>query len=220
MQATWLGHASCLVQMEGVNFLTDPVFSQRCSPVQWKGPRWAHPCSSPPCVFKLLPSVLQIFTQGRSRCNARTWSPLTAYHNTAHTGKGIIRSIILQHPCKVSWHGLINDDQVRSVHQLCAGCCFELQDLHVLLMAYEQVLTYITPEHQSLFWQCLSLHVAASSSLAVASNCCHVKRAFCSNELLCCTFADISTLSSSRSQLVPYLLRCAKVSTVVHVLHI
>ncbi|KAL3133187.1 hypothetical protein ABBQ38_007077 [Trebouxia sp. C0009 RCD-2024] len=39
VQVTWLGHASCLVQMDGVNFLTDPVFSQRCSPVQWKGPR-------------------------------------------------------------------------------------------------------------------------------------------------------------------------------------
>lgn len=37
VQATWLGHASCLVQMEGVNFLTDPIFSQRCSPLQWLG---------------------------------------------------------------------------------------------------------------------------------------------------------------------------------------
>lgn len=39
VQAFWLGHASCLVQMEGVTFLTDPVFSQRCSPVQWMGPK-------------------------------------------------------------------------------------------------------------------------------------------------------------------------------------
>lgn len=37
VQVTWLGHASCLVQMEGINFLTDPIFSQRCSPVQWFG---------------------------------------------------------------------------------------------------------------------------------------------------------------------------------------
>ena len=39
IQAAWLGHASVLVQMEGVTFLTDPVFSDRCSPVQWMGPR-------------------------------------------------------------------------------------------------------------------------------------------------------------------------------------
>ncbi len=29
-----MGHATLLVQMEGVTFLTDPMFSQRCSPVQ------------------------------------------------------------------------------------------------------------------------------------------------------------------------------------------
>ena len=39
VQAHWMGHASVLVQMEGVSLLTDPVFSERCSPVQWMGPR-------------------------------------------------------------------------------------------------------------------------------------------------------------------------------------
>eukprot|EP00884_Botryococcus_braunii_P022212 jgi/Botrbrau1/8675/Bobra.0087s0028.1 len=39
VQATWVGHATLLVQMEGFTFLTDPVFSQRCSPVQWAGPK-------------------------------------------------------------------------------------------------------------------------------------------------------------------------------------
>ncbi|KAL6078154.1 N-acyl-phosphatidylethanolamine-hydrolyzing phospholipase D [Balamuthia mandrillaris] len=33
IQATWIGHSSFLVQMEGVNFLTDPVWSLRCSPL-------------------------------------------------------------------------------------------------------------------------------------------------------------------------------------------
>lgn len=28
----WIGHASCLVKLDGVTFLTDPMFSQRCSP--------------------------------------------------------------------------------------------------------------------------------------------------------------------------------------------
>ena len=37
--AVWMGHASVLVKMEGVTFLTDPVFSERCSPVQWAGPK-------------------------------------------------------------------------------------------------------------------------------------------------------------------------------------
>lgn len=37
-QVTWLGHASCLVQLPGLNLLTDPVFSRRCSPVGFMGP--------------------------------------------------------------------------------------------------------------------------------------------------------------------------------------
>jgi len=39
LQVTWLGHASALVQMEGVNFLTDPVFCDRASPVSFMGPK-------------------------------------------------------------------------------------------------------------------------------------------------------------------------------------
>jgi N-acyl-phosphatidylethanolamine-hydrolysing phospholipase D len=39
IQTTWIGHASALVQMEGVTFLTDPIFSERCSPFQWIGPK-------------------------------------------------------------------------------------------------------------------------------------------------------------------------------------
>jgi N-acyl-phosphatidylethanolamine-hydrolysing phospholipase D len=36
---TWIGHITVLVQIGGLNILTDPVFSQRCSPVQWAGPK-------------------------------------------------------------------------------------------------------------------------------------------------------------------------------------
>jgi L-ascorbate metabolism protein UlaG (beta-lactamase superfamily) len=35
---TWIGHATVLLQMAGVNILTDPQFSRRASPVQWAGP--------------------------------------------------------------------------------------------------------------------------------------------------------------------------------------
>jgi L-ascorbate metabolism protein UlaG (beta-lactamase superfamily) len=41
---TWIGHATALVQLGGVNLLTDPHFSQRASPVQLIGPkRWQPP---------------------------------------------------------------------------------------------------------------------------------------------------------------------------------
>ena len=41
---TWIGHATALVQLGGLNFLTDPHFSERASPVQFMGPkRWQPP---------------------------------------------------------------------------------------------------------------------------------------------------------------------------------
>lgn len=36
---TWIGHATLLVQIAGVNILTDPHFSERAFAVQWFGPR-------------------------------------------------------------------------------------------------------------------------------------------------------------------------------------
>lgn len=36
---TWIGHSTVLLQMNGMNILTDPIFSNRTSPVGWAGPR-------------------------------------------------------------------------------------------------------------------------------------------------------------------------------------
>ncbi|KAG0225793.1 hypothetical protein BGW41_004546 [Actinomortierella wolfii] len=52
--ATWLGHACFLVQVNGVNILYDPVFSSRCSPVQFMGPKRYTP---PPCKLDDLPRI-------------------------------------------------------------------------------------------------------------------------------------------------------------------
>jgi len=35
----WLGHASCLLQADGLNIMTDPVFADRVSPVRFAGPK-------------------------------------------------------------------------------------------------------------------------------------------------------------------------------------
>ena len=40
---TWVGHATMLVQTNGLNVLTDPIFSERASPVQSFGPKRAQP---------------------------------------------------------------------------------------------------------------------------------------------------------------------------------
>lgn len=37
-----LGHSTVLIRLDGAYFLTDPVFSDRASPVQWAGPKRFH----------------------------------------------------------------------------------------------------------------------------------------------------------------------------------
>jgi L-ascorbate metabolism protein UlaG (beta-lactamase superfamily) len=54
MRATVVGHASVLIQTGGLNVLTDPVWSERASPVSFAGPRrvWA-----PGIAFDSLPHI-------------------------------------------------------------------------------------------------------------------------------------------------------------------
>lgn len=49
-----MGHASFLVQIDGLNILTDPVWSDRCSPVQFLGPSRYR---KPPCHLMELPRI-------------------------------------------------------------------------------------------------------------------------------------------------------------------
>jgi N-acyl-phosphatidylethanolamine-hydrolysing phospholipase D len=41
--ATWIGHATVLVQLGGLNLLTDPIFSDRASPLRFAGPKRHQP---------------------------------------------------------------------------------------------------------------------------------------------------------------------------------
>ena len=51
---TWIGHSTFLVRMDGVTFLTDPMFSNRASPFSFAGPRRAVPPGVP---LDALPAV-------------------------------------------------------------------------------------------------------------------------------------------------------------------
>ncbi|XP_051911475.1 N-acyl-phosphatidylethanolamine-hydrolyzing phospholipase D isoform X1 [Hippocampus zosterae] len=54
LRVTWLGHASVLVEIDGLNILTDPIFSQRASPFQFVGPKRYR---GPPCSVQQLPRI-------------------------------------------------------------------------------------------------------------------------------------------------------------------
>lgn len=54
MRVTWLGHATVLVEMDDLVVLTDPVFSQRASPLQFVGPKRFR---DPACTVAQLPRI-------------------------------------------------------------------------------------------------------------------------------------------------------------------
>jgi L-ascorbate metabolism protein UlaG (beta-lactamase superfamily) len=54
VRVTWVNHATMLVQMDGVNILTDPIWSMRCSPFTFAGPKRHRP---PGLRFDDLPSI-------------------------------------------------------------------------------------------------------------------------------------------------------------------
>ena len=51
---TWIGHATVLLQLGALNVLTDPMWGERASPVQWLGPRRLMP---PGLEFDALPPI-------------------------------------------------------------------------------------------------------------------------------------------------------------------
>ncbi|KAJ2825906.1 Protein-lysine N-methyltransferase efm4, partial [Coemansia furcata] len=53
-QLTWLGHSSVLIHLDSATILCDPVFSARCSPTQWLGPKRYTPA---PCQVNDLPEI-------------------------------------------------------------------------------------------------------------------------------------------------------------------
>ena len=54
LTATLVGHATFLLQFAGLNILTDPVWSDRCSPVAWAGPKRVRP---PAIDWEALPEI-------------------------------------------------------------------------------------------------------------------------------------------------------------------
>lgn len=54
LRITPIGHSTFLIQMDGVNLLTDPIWSDRCSPVSWAGPKRRQP---PGIRFEDLPRI-------------------------------------------------------------------------------------------------------------------------------------------------------------------
>jgi L-ascorbate metabolism protein UlaG (beta-lactamase superfamily) len=54
LRATFIGHSTVLIQLEGINILTDPIWSMRASPVSFAGPKRHR---APGIPFDRLPKI-------------------------------------------------------------------------------------------------------------------------------------------------------------------
>lgn len=54
LRATWLGHSTVLLELDGIRVLTDPVWGKRASPAQFAGPKRFQPI---PVAIKSLPPI-------------------------------------------------------------------------------------------------------------------------------------------------------------------
>ena len=55
---TWINHCTFLIHVDGLNILTDPIWSDRCSPLPFLGPKRMH---EPPLALKDLPHIDLVF---------------------------------------------------------------------------------------------------------------------------------------------------------------
>lgn len=53
-RVTWIGHSTLVIQIDGFNIITDPVFSDRASPIQFLGPKRIR---EPACSIDSLPPI-------------------------------------------------------------------------------------------------------------------------------------------------------------------
>lgn len=89
---TYIGQATFLIQMDGLNILTDPMFSDRASPVGWAGPRRVRPPAVP--LDRLPPIHLVLLSHNHYdhldlpslKVIARRWAPpiVTGLGNAAY----------------------------------------------------------------------------------------------------------------------------------------
>jgi len=82
VRITWVGHASFLVQLGRWNVLTDPVWSERASPLPWTGPARLVP---PGIEFERLPpiDVVVLSHDHYDHLDAPTVRRLAARHGSA-----------------------------------------------------------------------------------------------------------------------------------------
>lgn len=83
IRATYVGHATVLIQVDGINILTDPIWSERCSPVTWAGPKRVV---DPGIKFDDLPKIDAV---------------LVSHNHYDHLDHPTLRALVFKHKPKI-----------------------------------------------------------------------------------------------------------------------
>jgi len=97
IKITMIGHATLLVQVAGLNFITDPVFVERASPVQFAGPKRVN---LPGVRYEDLPPIDYV---------------LLSHNHYDHLDKDTLSRLIVEHDATIITP-LGNDVIVRDAH--------------------------------------------------------------------------------------------------------
>ncbi len=117
--ATWIGHASFLLQTAKTNYLIDPVFSDRASPVRWAGPRRAHP---PGIALAALPpvNVVLLSHDHYDHCDVASLSAVAARHDPLFVAplrhRDLLAAAGARHVAELDWwqsHSIGDDSSIR-----------------------------------------------------------------------------------------------------------
>ena len=92
LRVTLVNHATTLIQVDGLNILTDPIWSERCSPVAWAGPKRHR---APGVRFDDLPpiDVVLVSHNHYDHLDIPTLRMLQRHHNariSVHLGNGAL----------------------------------------------------------------------------------------------------------------------------------
>lgn len=87
LQCRWVGHVTFLLQLGGLNVLTDPMFSTHASPVQGLGPARYTPVP-PTCTLAALPPIDLV---------------LLSHSHYDHLDRGSVRELLARWGSAVTW---------------------------------------------------------------------------------------------------------------------
>jgi N-acyl-phosphatidylethanolamine-hydrolysing phospholipase D len=105
LRITWIGQSTFLIQIDGQNLLTDPVWSERASPFKWLGPARFSP---PGLRFEALPPIHAV---------------LLSHDHYDHLDTATIRRLVRAHPAAawltpLGYEDLLRKQGVRVVTEL------------------------------------------------------------------------------------------------------